>query len=139
MDNRNDIIAEIFKLTGIGLDKDDPAFLLVEINKLMLNSSANEVIARLDQSTDKLNLEREKHLNELVSVSNEVLARYIAHAREIKKLLDELKLRPQEQKPSPTVNITPKEPSSSLRWMIPASLVLGVLLGAALTFIALKL
>ncbi|MDI1298608.1 hypothetical protein [Methylotenera sp.] len=136
--DKQDVIAEIYKLTGIGLDKDDPAFLLVELNRLMLDSRADEVIIRLDQSIDKLNQERANHLNELVSTSNEVLARYIGHAREIKKTLEEFKLKPQEAKPSPTV-IPTKEPNNALTWMIPASLSIGLLLGAALTFIAIKL
>lgn len=67
------IIAALVEKTGVKIDGDDPAFLLVHLNLLVLEG----VIERIQGST-----------NELVELSNEASGKIVERIRELKPLLE---------------------------------------------------
>lgn len=129
MDKRQAIAALVQK-TGIKLDEDDPAFLLVELNALMLDHKMNEAAQRLAAETTKLNQVMTENVDDFVEVANEVLSKFMVRTKEIKGQLDALNIEPSPASaatvPAPTQK---KEPPSMLWWLVPTVFVVGVLSG----------
>lgn len=135
MDRRQAIAALVHK-TGIKLDEDDPAFLLVELNALMLDHKMNEASQRLASETARLNQVMTENVDDFVAVANEALSKFMVRTNEIKELLDALNTKAATTKPATVVEPTQKkEPQSMLWWLVPTTLVVGVLLGVILALL----
>ena len=52
--NKRQIIAALVEKTGIKISEDDPAFLLVELNMLMLENKTGEAAKLLEELTKQL-------------------------------------------------------------------------------------
>jgi hypothetical protein len=141
--NKRQLIAALVEKSGIKLTEDDPAFLLVDLNLLVLESRTSEAAKQLEVATEKFNAVTTRNVDDFVSVANEALSKFMQRTNEIKISLDNMAAKPA---PSPTVTapanaqIAPKkEPQNALLWwLLPVVFGVGVLVGVGLTFAMLK-
>jgi hypothetical protein len=89
MDKRQ-LIAALVAKTGVKIDADDPAFLLVELNLLMLENSTHKAADNLAEKTQKFGEIATRSIDDFVSVANETLSKFIQRTNEIKSTLDTL-------------------------------------------------
>ncbi len=128
MDRRQALAALVAK-TGVRIDDDDPAFLLVELNALLLDSRTDEAAQRLAGHTAKLGETMTQGVDDFVAVANEALSKFMQRTNEIKTLLDSVKAAPANQRP---VEVRKAEPPAYLWWLIPTVFCLGVVGGLLL-------
>lgn len=86
--DRRKLISRIVERTGIKLDPDDPAFLLVELNHLAFEESAGEVAGRIEAAAARFDEITTRNVDNFVSVANEALSKFIQRTNEIKAALD---------------------------------------------------
>jgi hypothetical protein len=86
MDKRH-IIAELVKRTGVKLDEADPALVLVELNRIMLEDSARDAAAQIEKAAKHFNDTATAQTDEFITLANETLSRFSARTNEIKTLL----------------------------------------------------
>lgn len=87
MDKRK-FIADIVKKTGVKLDEDDPAFLLVELNQLMLEESTSLVTEGIDEATKKLQTVITTNIDDFISVANEAISKFTVSTRELRAAVE---------------------------------------------------
>lgn len=141
--NKRQLIAALVEKSGIKLTEDDPAFLLVDLNLLVLESRTSEAAKQLEAATEKFNAVTTRNVDDFVSVANEALSKFMQRTNEIKSSLDSLATKPVQ---APTVAASaspPASPKSSPRgallwWLLPLVFALGVLLGVGMAFAVLK-
>lgn len=141
--DRGKLIAAIVAHTGVKLDHDDPAFILVELNRLTLEASAGELASSIGQVADRFNAVATRNVDDFVDVANEALSKFIQRTNEIKAALDELKLTKQALEvahaaPVAAAVVTTdekKEPQSwRLWWLLPCAFLVGMLAGCPLAY-----
>ena len=121
----------------------NPAFLLVDLNLLVLESRTSEAAKQLEAATEKFNAVTTRNVDDFVSVANEALSKFMQRTNEIKSSLDSLATKP-VQAPTVAASASPPEsPKSSPRgallwWLLPLVFALGVLLGVGMAFAVLK-
>ena len=141
--NKRQLIAALVEKSGIKLTEDDPAFLLVDLNLLVLESRTSEAAKQLEAATEKFNAVTTRNVDDFVSVANEALSKFMQRTNEIKSSLDSLATKP-VQAPTVAASASPPEsPKSSPRgallwWLLPLVFASGVLLGVGMAFAVLK-
>lgn len=144
MDRRR-IIAALVEKTGIKLDEDDPAFLLVELNMLLLEHRTREAARELDSAAEKFSAVAAHNADDFVSVANEALSKFIQRTRELIAAIDTasanakaIQAAPLPAVPAPAVS--PSSPAArssvtwvagALWWLLPSIFGGGALVGAA--------
>ena len=88
--NKRQIIAALVEKTGIKISEDDPAFLLVELNMLMLENKTGEAAKLLEEITKQFNDVTIRNVDEFVAVANETLVRFNDKTKEIQAELSRL-------------------------------------------------
>ena len=131
MDKRQFIAALVAK-TGVKIDADDPAFLLVELNLLMLENSTNIAADNLADKTQKFGEIATRSVDDFVSVANETLSKFMQRTNEIKNKLDAL--TPPEKTSSATPRITPSPHTNNPTnkphlWLLLFVFIVGIFLG----------
>lgn len=101
---KREIIDELYKNTGVKIKEDDPAFILVELNKIALRVSSNELTMQLNEASKQFNSSRIKQLNELIAVSNDAISKLIKHTNEFKESSSQLNLNQQNRNILPSKN-----------------------------------
>ncbi|MDM0029145.1 hypothetical protein [Variovorax saccharolyticus] len=91
--DRRKLIAQIVERTGVKLDADDPAFLLVELNHLAMEGTADEVTRRIELAASRFDEVTTRNVDNFVGVANEALAKFIHRTNEIKAVLDALEAK----------------------------------------------
>lgn len=141
--NKRQLIAALVEKSGIKLTEDDPAFLLVDLNLLVLESRTSEAAKQLEAATEKFNAVTTRNVDEFVSVANEALSKFMQRTNEIKSSLDNLATKP-AQAPTVAASASPPAPPKSsprsalLWWLLPLVFASGVLLGVGMAFAVLK-
>lgn len=141
--NKRQLIAALVEKSGIKLTEDDPAFLLVDLNLLVLESRTSEAAKQLEAATEKFSAVTTRNVDDFVSVANEALSKFMQRTNEIKTSLDKLATTPAQ---APTVAApasTPAETKTSPRgsllwWLLPLVFGGGVLVGVGMAFAVLK-
>lgn len=141
--NKRQLIAALVEKSGIKLTEDDPAFLLVDLNLLVLESRTSEAAIQLEAATEKFNAVTTRNVDDFVSVANEALSKFMQRTNEIKSSLDNLAARPA---PAGAVaaSASPPAPTKSsprgtlLWWLLPLVFGGGVLVGVGMAFAVLK-
>lgn len=124
--DRRQAIASLVQKTGVKLDVDDPAFLLVELNALMLDHRVSEATQNLAAETTRLNRVMTENVDDFVAVANEALSKFMTRTHQIREQLDKLPApAPTVVAPAQTVAVT-----ALPRWAIPAVFVVGMQAGA---------
>ncbi len=141
--NKRQLIAALVEKSGIKLTEDDPAFLLVDLNLLVLESRTSEAAKQLEAATEKFNAVTTRNVDDFVSVANEALSKFMQRTNEIKSSLDNLATKP-AQAPTVAASASPPAPPKSsprsalLWWLLPLVFASGVLLGVGMAFAVLK-
>lgn len=130
MEDRRKLIAALVEKTGVKLDEKDPAFLLVELNLLMLQKAGGDVAAVLDESLVKFKKTAIASTDDLISVINETLALYKQRTQELQDAVRALQAIPPAP-PAPPAPTTP--PAKAITTGI---LFAGGLLTFALGFVS---
>ena len=141
--NKRQLIAALVEKSGIKLTEDDPAFLLVDLNLLVLESRTSEAAKQLEAATEKFNAVTTRNVDDFVSVANEALSKFMQRTNEIKSSLDNLATKPAQAVAVAASASPPESPKSSPRgallwWLLPLVFALGVLLGVGMAFAVLK-
>lgn len=129
--DRNKLIALIVEKTGIKIDPDDPAFVLVELNRISLEEAAEKIAEDLIVAANKFDETTTQNVDTFISVANEALIKFITKTNELKILVDRLNGAPAQIK---------NEPSSlQLHWLIPVLMFFcGTFFGVLVTIFAQK-
>ena len=141
--NKRQLIAALVEKSGIKLTEDDPAFLLVDLNLLVLESRTSEAAKQLEAATEKFNAVTTRNVDDFVSVANEALSKFMQRTKEIKSSLDNLATKP-AQAVAVAASASPPAPAKSstrttlLWWLLPLVFASGVLLGVGMAFAVLK-
>lgn len=138
---RNKLIALIVEKTGVKLDPDDPAFVLVELNKISLEEAAEKIAVDLNNAANKFDRTTTQNVDNFVDVANEALSKFIQKTKELTAAIDSVKTLPREVKHD--FGNKKNEPSSSRpSWLIPVLMFFcffaGTIFGVSLTLIAQK-
>ena len=141
--NKRQLIAALVEKSGIKLTEDDPAFLLVDLNLLVLESRTSEAAKQLEAATEKFNAVTTRNVDDFVSVANEALSKFMQRTNEIKSSLDNLATKPAQAVAVAASASQPAPAKSSTRttllwWLLPLVFASGVLLGVGMAFAVLK-
>ncbi|MCW5223631.1 hypothetical protein D5041_21360 (plasmid) [Verminephrobacter aporrectodeae subsp. tuberculatae] len=139
--NKRQLIAALVEKSGIKLTEDDPAFLLVDLNLLVLESRTSEAAKQLEAATEKFNNVTTRNVDDFVSVANETLSKFMQRTNEIKTSLDNLSLRQDKVTTAGQTRSMAEDKISrtaSLWWILPVVFCSGVLVGVGITFAVLK-
>ena len=141
--NKRQLIAALVEKSGIKLTEDDPAFLLVDLNLLVLESRTSEATKQLEAATEKFNAVTTRNVDDFVSVANEALSKFMQRTNEIKGLLDNLATRPAQAATVAASALAPAPAKTSTRgnllwWLLPLVFAVGVCLGVGMAFAVLK-
>ena len=118
--NKRQMIAALFEATGIKISEDDPAFLLVELNRLMLDGEVRKAAKELEDVTDKFRDVTIKNVDDFVSVANETLVRFNDKTKELQVAISSIQLDKEKQE-------TIKFEKSNPRKIDPFSFILGAI------------
>jgi hypothetical protein len=66
-----DLITAVFAKTGYKITRDDPAFILVELNRLMLENEAAAIADKLSQVTDDFDKTATNNINLWIDTANQ--------------------------------------------------------------------
>lgn len=141
MDKRQ-LVAALVEKTGVKLDEDDPAFLLVDLNLMVLESRTSEAARHLANATQEFNAVTTRNVDDFVAVANEALSKFMQRTSEIKAALDEMGLG---KNPPPVVVTAPviagtqagamKPLAAMLWWLVPPVFAAGLVTGLSLSFL----
>lgn len=143
MDKRQ-LIAAIVEKTGVKLDEDDPAFLLVDLNLMVLESRTGEAATHLASTTKEFNQVVTRSVDDFVAVANEALSKFMLRTSEIKTLLEKLGpvsiATPAVAAAVPPVSSTAAAPipaaaQTLLWWLGPLIFSTGLVTGVALSIL----
>ena len=142
MDKRQ-LAATLFEKTGVKLTEDDPAFLLVDLNLLVLESERGKAAKDLNQATDQFQAVTTRSIDDFVSVANEALSKFITRTNEIKTALDAVNAQGAvpivaPALPQPVAPAVPAKPRPAALWLLPVLYAAGVVSGVLLSFLLLK-
>ncbi|MRD49354.1 hypothetical protein GHT07_18925 [Caenimonas koreensis DSM 17982] len=139
--DRRQLIAALVEKTGVKLDEDDPAFLLVDLNLMVLDSRTDAAAEKLAAATRDFNAVTTRNVDDFVAVANEALSKFMQRTAELKSTLDAL---PRGGHPAPVVATAPavavaqvvanKSPASVLLWLVPLVFATGLVVGLGTSF-----
>jgi len=108
-----EVIAELVKRTGVRLDEDDPAIVMVELNRIMLEHFASEATRSIDQVAKRFTETATTQADDFVAVANEALSKFTKKTNDIKAALDAL---PSPSSPPsrdvPVAEVSPPPPAA---------------------------
>lgn len=125
-DDRRRITAALVERTGVRLDENDPALVLVELNRIMLENSASAAAAQIEDAAKLFNNTATAQADAFVGLANETLAKFSARANEIKTLLGG------QKKPPTSIQVAKRQPNAT--WLLVAFLS-GLAVGVGLSLI----
>jgi hypothetical protein len=137
--DKQKLIAEIVQRFDVKLDHDDPAFILVELNRLVLEDSAQKIANQITQAADKLDGLTTRRVDDVISIANETLSKFAQKTNELKKTINSLQPPLSSEQPKLEQNTAiDQQINQRLWWTLPSMFVIGVMIGAGLAFLALK-
>lgn len=137
--DKQKLIAEIVQRFDVKLDHDDPAFILVELNRLVLEDSAQKVITQITQAADKLNVVTAVRIDDVIAIANETLFKFVQKTNELKATINAFQTLPEPSQPKPEkVIVANQQTNQQWWWALPSVFVIGVMVGTVLAFFALK-
>jgi hypothetical protein len=78
------IIAALVEKTGIKIDENDPAFAIVVLNQIMLESSASDAAKSIETAASKFNDAATAQADDFVAVANEALSKFTTKTNELR-------------------------------------------------------
>ncbi|MCD8459807.1 hypothetical protein LPH44_12095 (plasmid) [Xylella taiwanensis] len=141
--NKRQLIAAIVEKSGIKLTEDDPAFLLVDLNLMMLEKQTSEAAKQLEAATERFNAVTTHNVDDFVAVANEALSKFMQRTNEIKSSLDNLSTKLAQAAtviaaPSAQEETKTSHRSELLWWLLPLIFGVGVLVGVGMAFAVMK-
>jgi hypothetical protein len=124
------LIAALVERTGIRLDEDDPAFVLVELNSLMLENSAGDAAKKIEESAKQFTEAAITQADDFVAVANETLSKFMFRTNEIKIVLDNFQAASLVVAPEAVAN---QDKTSWAPWLI-MTFMIGMAVGVGLSF-----
>ena len=140
--DRRQLVAALVEKTGVKLDEDDPAFLLVDLNLMVLESRTSEAAQRLASATQEFNAVTTRNVDDFVAVANEALSKFMQRTSEIKATLDEMAfgrnpaavvVAAPAASPAQVIEIRPS--AAMLWWLMPLVFAAGLVAGLSLSFL----
>ena len=141
MDKRQ-LVAALVEKTGVKLDEDDPAFLLVDLNLMILESRMSEAAKQLATATQEFNAVTTRNVDDFVAVANEALSKFMQRTSEMKTTLDAMAFG---KAAVPVVFTAPpaaathvseaKAQAAMLWWLVPLVFATGLVVGLSLSFL----
>jgi hypothetical protein len=143
-EEKRQIIAALVERTGVRLDEDDPAIVLVELNRLMLERSANDAAEKLTLVAKQFVDAATAQADDFVAVANEALSKFTIKTNELKQQIELVHVPPSPPatpaaapvSPSATAVATPQVAMKIANIHIAFAIVLlaGVAVGVGLSF-----
>lgn len=135
MEDRRKLIAALVEKTGVKLDPHDPAFLLVELNLLMLENAGSDAGAVLEKQTAAFKAAAMASTDDLISTINQTLALYKERTLELQNTVQALQALPPPAPPP----VQPPAPKAQPKGLLAAGglvlFALGALCGLAVNFL----
>jgi hypothetical protein len=85
---KRQIIAALYEKTGAKIDEDDPAFILIELNRLMLARAADDAADRLLLIAKEFSDTAIAQADSFISVANEALSKFTVKTNELKQQIE---------------------------------------------------
>lgn len=85
----HELATEIFKKTGTKILEDDPVFIIVELNRLVLENTTSEAAKQLSKVTKDFHNQALKNADDFVAIANETLSKFTKKTNEIQAALEE--------------------------------------------------
>lgn len=144
LESRRRLASMLLASSGMKVDADDPAFILVELNRLILEEEAKKAVDAIARAGDQAHDKFLASADAWAAQTNEVLARFAEKTEELRAAIP-----PTSRAPSPPLAGTAAAPRSAAATfgMQPASdrlslvigtvavLVTGLVLGLAVAFV----
>jgi hypothetical protein len=92
-EDKRRIIAALVEKTGVKIDENDPAFIIVVLNQIMLENSASDAAKLIERAAEKFTDAAVTQADDFIAVANEALAKFSAKTNELKAALDDLSAR----------------------------------------------
>ena len=142
--DRTKLIALIVEKTGVKLDQNDPAFVLVELNKAILEDASEKIAANLTDAAKKFEVTTTTNVDNFVDVANEALAKFITKTKELTAAINATNSKTSTANSvtkNHTQNNDPLQTQANSKiWLIPIGLfscfLAGTLFGVTLTLFA---
>ncbi len=140
--DRRQLIAALVEKTGVKLDEDDPAFLLVDLNLMVLETRTSAAAEQLASATRDFNAVTTRNVDDFVAVANEALSKFMQRTHELKTSLDAMttirQAAPAVMTGTPAaavqVDVTAK-PLAMLWWLLPLLFAFGLVTGLCLSLL----
>lgn len=141
MINQQKIIAEIVKTTGVKLEVNDPALLLVAINELAFGDMTQKIDEQLSQSADKFHKVAISNLDDFIEVANEAISKFTTSTKQLRAAIDAVPLNPKTAEPSiqvikdipksdtPLLDEFHKALKPHIYWAFPFAVLVGFVFG----------
>jgi hypothetical protein len=88
-DDRKGLAAVIFERTGLKIDQDDPVFVLVELNRVVLQQESARAAAAVTAASEAAHARMLATADAWAAQSNEVLARFAFKTEELRRAIEE--------------------------------------------------
>lgn len=142
MDKRQ-LIAALVEKTGVKLDEDDPAFLLVDLNLMVLESRTSLAADQLARATQEFNAVTTRNVDDFVAVANEALSKFMQRTTELKSTLEGMALGRQVVLPADAMATAvpvshmgqAAKPLAMLWWLAPLIFAFGLVVGLYLSLL----
>ena len=148
--DRRAIAAAVFQRSGIKITEDDPAFLLADINLLMLEQQTSKAAQELAQASVNFQAIATRNIDEFVGVANEALSRFTQKTTELRQAVEAIGSRgaartttltasnaaPTMDHPTPTS--TASRGGMVAWWLLPVAFAAGTAVGVLTSFAVLK-
>lgn len=122
---KRQLIAALVEKTGIKLTEDDPAFLLVDLNLLVLERYVDEAAKRLGTATEKFEAVTTQNVDNFVGVANEALSKFKQSTQALISTVETIK--------PPTVTAPSSAQKGMSWWVISAVFSTGIAIGMLLS------
>jgi hypothetical protein len=139
--DRRQLIAALVQKTGVKLDEDDPAFLLVDLNLMVLESREDAAAEKLATATREFNAVTTRNVDDFVAVANEALSKFMQCTNELKSALVAMTPSPQSAPaaiaaPATAARVDPKAAVIAvLWWLVPLVFATGLVVGLSLSMV----
>ena len=132
--DRRKLVAKIVEKSGVKLDADDPAFLLVELNHLAFEEMGSSIADQVSAAAEKFEATTTRNVDGFVSVANEALSKFIHRTNELKAAIDAMAVQTLPAGPAPALAAQTPTPKSNLsnspNWpVVIGAFMFGVLFG----------
>jgi hypothetical protein len=106
---RRRLAAALLEKTGLKVDPDDPAFVLVELNRMVLQEESAKAAEAISEASERANAKLLATADALAAQSNEVLGRFASRTDELRSSLE---AAANAVMPSPPLAAAVKAPSA---------------------------